>query len=93
MDGLARLGGNVAGFTAFETSMGLKWLELLKEASPRLTHVSLLLDAKTAPHVESFLRSIQAAASSLGIATQPARVQNTAEMEPAIEQTGKPVPV
>ena len=89
VDGLARPGGNVTGFTAFETSMGPKWLELLKEASPRLTQVSLLFNPKTAPHVKSFLRSIQAAASSLGIAAQPARVQNAAEIEQAISAAGQ----
>ena len=89
VDGLARPGGNVTGFTAFETSMGLKWLELLKEASPRLTEITLLFNPETAPHVESFLRSIQAAASSLGIAAQPARVQNAAEIEQAISAAGQ----
>ena len=32
---LARPGGNITGFTNFEPSMGSKWLELLKEISPR----------------------------------------------------------
>ena len=32
---LARPGGNVTGFTAFEYSLGGKWLELFKEIAPR----------------------------------------------------------
>ena len=87
---LAQPGGNVTGFTAFEASMGPKWLELLKEASPDLAHVALLFNPKTAPHVESlFLSSIQAAAPSLGIATKPARVENSAEIENAIRSLGQ----
>jgi putative ABC transport system substrate-binding protein len=90
VESLARPGGNVTGFTAFETSMGPKWLELLKEASPELAHVALLFNPKTAPHVESlFLRSIQVAASSLGIAAVPARVQSRAEIEDAIRALGQ----
>jgi putative tryptophan/tyrosine transport system substrate-binding protein len=90
VESLARPGGNVTGFTAFETSIGLKWLELLKEAAPGLTHVALLFNPKTAPHIESlFLRSIQAAASSLGIAAVPARVQSSAEIEDAIRALGQ----
>src|SRR3712207_4123183 len=81
---LARPGGNITGFTAFETPMGLKWLELLRGVAPRLTHVILLFNPKTAPHIESFLRSIQAAASSFGIVAEPARVQSPAEVEQAI---------
>jgi putative ABC transport system substrate-binding protein len=90
VESLARPGGNVTGFTAFEPSMGPKWVELLKEASPKLTHVALLFNPKTAPHVESvFLHSIQAAASSLGIAAVPARVQSSAEIADAIRALGQ----
>ena len=32
---LARPGGNITGFTNYEFSMGGKWLEILKEISPR----------------------------------------------------------
>jgi putative ABC transport system substrate-binding protein len=90
VESLAKPGGNVTGFTAFESSMGPKWLELLKEASPDLTNIALLFNPKTAPHVESmFLRSIQVAASSLGIVAVPARVQSGAEIEEAIRALGK----
>jgi putative ABC transport system substrate-binding protein len=90
VESLARPGGNVTGFTAFETSTGPKWLQLLKEALPGLAHVALLFNPKTAPHVESlFLRSIQAAASSLGMAAVPARVQSSTEIEDAIRALGQ----
>jgi putative ABC transport system substrate-binding protein len=89
VENLARPGGNVTGFTAFETA-GPKWLELLKEASPDLAHIALLFNPKTAPHVESlFLRSIQAAASSLGLVAAPARVHSGAEIEDAIRALGQ----
>ncbi|WP_317853076.1 ABC transporter substrate-binding protein [Sinorhizobium fredii] len=87
---LARPGGNVTGFTAFEASMGPKWLEFLKDASPGLVHVALLFNPKTAPHVESlFLRSIEAAAPSLGIVAVPARVQSSAAIKDAIRAIGQ----
>ena len=41
---LARPSGNVTGFTNFEVSMGSKWLELLKEVSPRTTKVALIFN-------------------------------------------------
>src|SRR5262245_3459798 len=41
--------GNVTGFTNFEASMGAKWVELLKELSPRLARVGLLFNPETAP--------------------------------------------
>ncbi len=39
---LARPGGNITGFTAFEYSIGGKWVELLKEVLPSLSRVLVL---------------------------------------------------
>ena len=47
IDSLARPGRNATGFSAFDYSIGAKWLELLKEIAPRLTHVAMLRDART----------------------------------------------
>jgi putative tryptophan/tyrosine transport system substrate-binding protein len=41
---LARPGGNTTGFTAFEYSIGGKWLELLKQIAPRVTRIAVLRD-------------------------------------------------
>ena len=37
---LARPGGNTTGFTAFEYSIGGKWLELLKKMAPHVTRIA-----------------------------------------------------
>ncbi|MBM6583734.1 ABC transporter substrate-binding protein [Microvirga sp. BT689] len=90
VNNLARPGGNVTGFTAFEVSMGPKWLEMLKEASPGLAQVSLLFNPKTASHVEAlFLRLIEATASSLGISVVPARVHSSDEIKDVIRALGQ----
>jgi hypothetical protein len=41
---LARPGGNATGFMVFEYSISGKWLELLKEISPRMMRVGILRD-------------------------------------------------
>jgi putative ABC transport system substrate-binding protein len=41
---LARPGGNITGFATFEPEIGGKWLELLKEISPGLRRVAVILD-------------------------------------------------
>ena len=41
---LSRPGGNVTGFTQFEYSLGGKWLQLLKELAPDVTHVGVIRD-------------------------------------------------
>ena len=37
-------GGNITGFTAYDSSIGEKWLEVLKKIAPRLTQVLVLVD-------------------------------------------------
>jgi ABC-type uncharacterized transport system substrate-binding protein len=41
---LALPGGNITGFSTFETEIGGKWLELLKEIAPSLSRVAGILD-------------------------------------------------
>src|SRR5258705_5444714 len=42
VDSLARPGGNATGFTAFEYSIGGKWLGLVLEIAPRITRMAIL---------------------------------------------------
>jgi putative ABC transport system substrate-binding protein len=44
VESLARPGGNVTGLTALTRELGGKRLELLKEAVPKLSRVSVLYD-------------------------------------------------
>src|SRR6266568_3706047 len=61
---LAQSGTNLTGFTNFEFSMGGKWLGLLKEVSPKVTHVAVLYHPHTAPYAASFLEPLQAVAAA-----------------------------
>jgi putative ABC transport system substrate-binding protein len=63
---LPRPGGNATGFTPIVTSLGGKWVELLKEIAPRLGRVALLFNPPTATFIEGYLNPFKAAAASLG---------------------------
>ena len=69
---IAHPGGNVTGFTSVESSIGGKWLDVLKEIAPRVSRVTLLFNPKTTPHqlYEDFLKR-PAAALSIGLTTAP----------------------
>ena len=41
---LSRPGGNITGFSTFEPEMAGKWLQLLRQLSPGMKHVNMLLD-------------------------------------------------
>ena len=80
---LARPSGNITGFTNFEVSMGSKWLELLKEVSPRITRVALIFNRQTVLYA-GMLRAVEASAASLGIDIATRGVGDATELEPAI---------
>jgi putative ABC transport system substrate-binding protein len=82
---LARPGDNITGFAAYEFSIGGKWVDLLKQMSPGLTHVAMMSNPETAPQSALFLRSISAAGKTLGVTVAAAPVHNVAEVENAIE--------
>jgi putative ABC transport system substrate-binding protein len=77
-------GGNCTGFITMEPTMAGKWLELLKEIAPRVTHCALLFNPQTTPYAEYFLGPFNAAAESLAVKATMARVRDAGELETAI---------
>ncbi len=82
---LARPGGNVTGFTAFEHDIGGKWLSLLKQFAPQIERVALLYNSVTAPWGDNFWRSFATSAPSFGIKPVQMNVRDATGIEQAIE--------
>jgi putative ABC transport system substrate-binding protein len=80
---LARPGGNVTGFQAFEPAMGGKWLGVLKEAVPNLSRAAVLFGSDSGP-VVAYLRTVEAIAPSLGVAVTPVDVVDSGGTERAV---------
>ena len=82
---LARPGGNITGVVLFEASICSKWLSMLKEMAPRLTRAALVLNPKTAPYYQFYLRAAEAAAPLVGIELEFSPIENElAEIERSI---------
>jgi putative ABC transport system substrate-binding protein len=82
---IARPEGNITGFANYFGSLGGKWLELFKEAVPRLTRVAHVFPANAFAAGDELLRpSIAAAAAQLGVTIVRIPVRNAVEIEPAI---------
>jgi len=82
---LAHPGGNITGFTAFETSMGGKWVDLLKQMAPSLKRVALVFNPEVSPQSKFFVGAVEAAAPSFGVEVAVAPLHDDAGIEPAIE--------
>jgi putative ABC transport system substrate-binding protein len=81
---LARPGGNATGFLAYEYGLSGKWLELLKEISPRVTRAAVLRDPALAAGIGQFA-AIQSVAPSFGVELVPLDVRDAGEIERAID--------
>jgi putative ABC transport system substrate-binding protein len=83
VDSMARPGGHITGFTQFEYSVSVKWLELLKEIAPGVTRVGVLRDPNQPSGIGQF-GAIQGAASTFAVEMVPLGVRNAAEIERAV---------
>ena len=63
---LARPGGNITGVSNLAVEMTGKWLELLREAVPRLSYVAVLWNPANPTH-HAFWKEAQAAARKMGV--------------------------
>ena len=75
---LNRPGGNITGFSAYDSEMGGKWMELLKEIAPGVTRAALLFNPRTAPgggtkliwpHLETAARAMSVEPVSMPVAS------------------------
>jgi putative ABC transport system substrate-binding protein len=78
---LAHPGGNITGFSDLDPALGGKWVELLKEVAPRTVRAALLFNPATVAPLQSYMLSIQAAASSFAIQASAAPVHASDEIE------------
>jgi putative ABC transport system substrate-binding protein len=83
VESLARPGGNTTGFTNFEFSMAGKWLELLKEVAPAVNNIAILYNPNNAG-MPGQLRAIALAAPALGLQVAEAKVNDSGDIERAL---------
>jgi putative ABC transport system substrate-binding protein len=84
---LAHPGGNATGFTAYEGSIGTKWVELLKELAPAARQLLVLNPGN--PNSTVLLPAIEKVAGSFALALTVATVAAPAEIERAIETAAR----
>src|SRR5882757_6765557 len=81
VENLARPGGNITGFSDFNSLMAGKWLEMLTQVSPPVVRVAVLYNPATAPYAGLMMQAIEAAAPSFAITAQAAPCHDAAGIE------------
>ena len=84
---LTKPGGNATGFSAYEFSIGGKWLEMLKQIAPKLDLVFVVHNPDTSPQTKYFLRSMDAVAPGLRMRVEDAPVRTMADIERVFERS------
>jgi putative ABC transport system substrate-binding protein len=81
---LAHPGGNITGFTNFESTIIGKWLGLLKEIAPSITRVGAMYNPETAPYAAYYVRLLEVAAKSFSVEPVSVVVHNDVDIERVI---------
>jgi putative ABC transport system substrate-binding protein len=80
---VARPGGNITGFSAFDAPIMGKWLQLLKEVAPGVARVAVIFNPDTQPYGTFFNHAIESAAPSFGVTVILTPVHDDAAIEEA----------
>jgi putative ABC transport system substrate-binding protein len=87
---LSRPGGNITGFTLYEPTLAGKWLGVLKEVTPGLARVALLINPDTAVLRGTFYtQAFDTAASTLGVEPIMAKVFSASDIDAAVQSLAK----
>jgi putative ABC transport system substrate-binding protein len=85
VESLARPGGNATGFTNTMSSLGGKWIELLKEAAPAVSKVGYLFNRAAAPGRGAYyMEPLLTAAAALGLKAVSLELRDVSEIESVI---------
>jgi putative ABC transport system substrate-binding protein len=82
---LAKPGGNITGFTTYDYTMGAKWVELLKEIAPYVTHAGVIRDPTDTVSIGQ-LAAIQSAARTFGLETSPLGGRDARDIEQTVTE-------
>jgi putative tryptophan/tyrosine transport system substrate-binding protein len=81
-------GGNLTGFSNFDTDIGSKWLQVLKDIAPAVKEASVMFNPRTSPYNAFFMQSIERVAASFGVFATHASVQSKEDIQTAIVSLG-----
>src|SRR5258707_7204760 len=90
VESLARPGGNITGFSDFNSLMAGKWLEMLTQVAPPVARVAVLYNPATAPYAGLMMRDIEDAAPSFAITVQSAPCHDAAEIQSMMADLRRP---
>src|SRR5215469_9521369 len=77
-------GGNLTGFSNFDPDIGGRWLQVLKDVAPAVTHVTVMFNPRTSPYNARWMQAIELAAPGFQVSVSQASVQSDEDIRNAI---------
>ena len=81
-------GGNLTGFSNFDPDIGSRWLQVLKDAAPAVTHVTVMFNPRTSPYNALWMQAIERTAPGFQVSVSQASVQSDEEIRNTITGLG-----
>jgi putative ABC transport system substrate-binding protein len=85
---LARPEANTTGFALYEHSLSGKWLGLLRNMAPHLTHVRVLFNPDTSPYAHFYADFAREKGKQLGLEVTSVAIKRSEEIDQAIRIMG-----
>jgi putative ABC transport system substrate-binding protein len=80
INGFAKPGGTITGFTSFDFARIGKLMEVLREAAPQIDRIALLYSPNN-PNARSYIKSVEGPARVLGVKVHMIAAQSPADIE------------
>jgi putative ABC transport system substrate-binding protein len=86
---IARPGGNITGFAAYESSFGGKWLDLLRQMVPDLKLAAVMFSPEIGPQYKLFVEAVKAAGQSMGVEVTEVPLHSVSDIEPVMARVSQ----
>ncbi len=86
---LTRPGGNTTGFYSTEFSIASKWVELLKQVSPKLERIAVIFNPATSPQSKFYIPAVETGGRTFGVQVVAKPVRSSTDIEAATENFGQ----
>jgi putative tryptophan/tyrosine transport system substrate-binding protein len=89
IDSLARPGHNITGFGSFDLALIGKWLQLLKDIAPSISHATLLHNPANTPYYPQLIKSAESLSGLPAVALRTAAVQEPSDIDRVIGEIAR----
>jgi putative ABC transport system substrate-binding protein len=86
---LAHPGGNITGFSDYDTPIAGKWVELLTQLTPTVRRIAVIYNPISTPFANQILQAVEAAAPRFAVTTQAATCRDDGDIDSTMAEIAR----